>query len=150
MFLYPHTTKLIIFARKIAYIMKSIRKYPVSLFLIAAIWTVCLIPIPETPLNDVPMMDKWTHFVMFGVLSLCIISEYVYRHRKPKGWDVALVGMLLPFAMGGMIELAQAYCTGGNRSGDIMDWLADGIGVLIGAAIGSLLVYYRARARKDI
>ena len=150
MFLYPHTTKLIIFARKIAYIMKSIRKYPVSLFLIAAIWTVCLIPIPETPLNDVPKMDKWTHFVMFGVLSLCIISEYVYRHRKPKGWDVALVGMLLPFAMGGMIELAQAYCTGGNRSGDVMDWLADGIGVLIGAAIGSLLVYYRAGARKDI
>lgn len=150
MFLHPHTTKLIIFARKIAYIMKSIRKYPVSLFLIAAIWTVCLIPIPETPLSDVPMMDKWTHFVMFGVLSLCIISEYVYRHRKPKGWDVALVGMLLPFAMGGMIELAQAYCTGGNRSGDVMDWLADGIGVLIGAAIGSLLVYYRARARKDI
>ena len=150
MFLHPQTTKLIIFARKIAYIMKSIRKYPVSLFLIAAIWTVCLIPIPETPLNDVPMMDKWTHFVMFGVLSLCIISEYVYRHRKPKGWDVALVGMLLPFAMGGMIELAQAYCTGGNRSGDVMDWLADGIGVLIGAAIGSLLVYYRARARKDI
>lgn len=150
MFLHPHTTKLIIFARKIAYIMKSIRKYPVSMFLIAAIWTVCLIPIPETPLNDVPMMDKWTHFVMFGVLSLCIISEYVYRHRKPKGWDVALVGMLLPFAMGGMIELAQAYCTGGNRSGDVMDWLADGIGVLIGAAIGSLLVYYRARARKDI
>ena len=150
MFLYPHTTKLIIFARKIAYIMKSIRKYPVSLFLIAAIWTVCLIPIPETPLNDVPMMDKWTHFVMFGVLSLCIISEYVYRHRKPKGLSVALVGMLLPFAMGGMIELAQAYCTGGNRSGDVMDWLADGIGVLIGAAIGSLLVYYRARARKDI
>ena len=150
MFLHPHTTKLIIFARKIAYIMKSIRKYPVSLFLIAAIWTVCLIPIPETPLNDVPMMDKWTHFVMFGVLSLCIISEYVYRHRKPKGWDVALVGMLLPFALGGLIELAQAYCTGGNRSGDVMDWLADGIGVLIGAAIGSLLVYYRARARKDI
>ena len=150
MFLHPHTTKLIIFARKIAYIMKSIRKYPVSLFLIAAIWTVCLIPIPETPLNDVPMMDKWTHFVMFGVLSLCIISEYVYRHRKPKGWDVALVGILLPFAMGGMIELARAYCTGGNRSGDVMDWLADGIGVLIGAAIGSLLVYYRARARKDI
>ena len=84
MFLHPHTTKLIIFARKIAYIMKSIRKYPVSLFLIAAIWTVCLIPIPETPLDDVPMMDKWTHFVMFGVLSLCIIAEYVYRHKKPK------------------------------------------------------------------
>ena len=130
--------------------MHSIRKYPVSLFLIAAILTVCIIPLPETPMDDVPMMDKWTHFVMFGVLSLCIIAEYVYWHRKPKARDVALGGMLLPFALGGLIELVQAYCTGGNRSGDVMDWLADGIGVLIGAAIGSLLVYYRARARKDI
>ena len=130
--------------------MHIIRKYRVSLFLIAAILTVCIIPLPETPMDDVPMMDKWTHFVMFGVLSLCIIAEYVYWHRKPKARDVALGGMLLPFALGGLIELVQAYCTGGNRSGDIMDWLADGIGVLIGAAIGSLLVYYRARARKDI
>lgn len=130
--------------------MHIIRKYRVSLFLIAAILTVCIIPLPETPMDDVPMMDKWTHFVMFGVLSLCIIAEYVYWHRKPKARDVALGGMLLPFALGGLIELVQAYCTGGNRSGDVMDWLADGIGVLIGAAIGSLLVYYRARARKDI
>ena len=130
--------------------MHIIRKYRVSLFLIAAILTVCIIPLPETPMDDVPMMDKWTHFVMFGVLSLCIIAEYVYWHRKPKARDVVLGGMLLPFALGGLIELVQAYCTGGNRSGDVMDWLADGIGVLIGAAIGSLLVYYRARARKDI
>ena len=130
--------------------MHIIRKYRVSLFLIAAILTVCIIPLPETPVDDVPMMDKWTHFVMFGVLSLCIIAEYVYWHRKPKARDVALGGMLLPFALGGLIELVQAYCTGGNRSGDVMDWLADGIGVLIGAAIGSLLVYYRASARKDI
>ena len=130
--------------------MHIIRKYRVSLFLIAAILTVCIIPLPETPMDDVPMMDKWTHFVMFGVLSLCIIAEYVYWHRKPKAREVALGGMLLPFALGGLIELVQAYCTGGNRSGDVMDWLADGIGVLIGAAIGSLLVYYRARARKDI
>ena len=130
--------------------MHIIRKYRVSLFLIAAILTVCIIPLPETPMDDVPMMDKWTHFVMFGVLSLCIIAEYVYWHRKPKARDVALGGMLLPFALGGPIELVQAYCTGGNRSGDVMDWLADGLGVLIGAAIGSLRVYYRARARKDI
>ena len=130
--------------------MHIIRKYRVSLFLIAAILTVCIIPLPETPMDDVPMMDKWTQFVMFGVLSLCIIAEYVYWHRKPKARDVALGGMLLPFALGGLIELVQAYCTGGNRSGDVMDWLAYGIGVLIGAAIGSLLVYYRARAKKDI
>ena len=52
--------------------------------------------------------------------------------------------------MGGLIELAQAYCTGGNRSGDWMDWIANSIGVMIGTAIGSLVVYLRAKARKDI
>ena len=48
-----------------------IKKYPISLFLVVAIWIICLIPIPETPLDDVPMIDKWTHFVMYG--SLCSV-----------------------------------------------------------------------------
>lgn len=126
------------------------RKYPLSLLLIAAIWTVCIIPVPETPLGDVPMMDKWTHFVMFGALCCVIFYEYVRSHKKADIRKVAVFGVATPFLMGGAIELAQAYLTGGNRSGDVIDWLADGIGVLIGTAIGSLLVYLRSTKNKDI
>lgn len=127
-----------------------IKKYPFSLFLITAIWIICLIPIPETPLDDVPMIDKWTHFVMYGSLCSAIFTEYAYRHIKPNIKRLAIGGVLLPIIMGGLIELAQAYCTGGNRSGDWIDWIADSIGVMIGTAIGSLVVYLRAKARKDI
>lgn len=127
-----------------------IKKYPISLFLITAIWIICLIPIPETPLDDVPMIDKWTHFVMYGSLCSVIFTEYANRHIKPNIKRLAIGGVLLPIIMGGLIELAQAYCTGGNRSGDWMDWIANSIGVMIGTAIGSLVVYLRAKARKDI
>ena len=127
-----------------------IKKYPISLFLITAIWIICLIPIPETPLDDVPMIDKWTHFVMYGSLCSVIFTEYAYRHIKPNIKRLAIGGVLLPIIMGGLIELAQAYCTGGNRSGDWIDWIANSIGVMIGTVIGSLVVYLRAKARKDI
>lgn len=127
-----------------------IKKYPFSLFLVVAIWIICLIPIPETPLDDVPMIDKWTHFVMYGSLCSVIFAEYAYRHIKTNIKRLAIGGVLLPIIMGGLIELAQAYCTDGNRSGDWMDWIANSIGVMIGTAIGSLVVYLRAKARKDI
>lgn len=127
-----------------------IKKYPISLFLVVAIWIICLIPIPETPLDDVPMIDKWTHFVMYGLLCSVIFTEYANSHIKPNIKRLAICGVLLPVIMGGLIELAQAYCTGGNRSGDWIDWIANSIGVMIGTAIGSLVVYLRAKARKDI
>lgn len=127
-----------------------IKKYPFSLFLVVAIWIICLIPIPETPLDDVPMIDKWTHFVMYGSLCSVIFAEYANHHIKPNIKRLAICGVLLPIIMGGLIELAQAYCTGGNRSGDWIDWIANSIGVMIGTAIGSLVVYLRAKARKDI
>lgn len=127
-----------------------IKKYPISLFLVVAIWIICLIPIPETPFDDVPIIDKWTHFVMYGSLCPVIFAEYANSHIKPNIKRLAICGVLLPIIMGGLIELAQAYCTGGNRSGDWIDWIADSIGVMIGTAIGSLVVYLRAKARKDI
>lgn len=127
-----------------------IKKYPISLFLVVAIWIICLIPIPETPLDNVPMIDKWTHFVMYGLLCSVIFAEYANSHIKPNIKRLAICGVLLPVIMGGLIELAQAYCTGGNRSGDWIDWIANSIGVMIGTAIGSLVVYLRTKARKDI
>ena len=51
------------------FIAKKIKNYPLSSLLVVAIWVVCLIPIPETPLSDVNLIDKWTHFVMYGSLT---------------------------------------------------------------------------------
>ena len=59
--------------------MKTIlRQYPLTILLALAIWVVCLIPVPETPLNEISFIDKWTHFVMYAVLTLVLL----YEHRR--------------------------------------------------------------------
>ena len=64
------------------FLVKKIRNYPLSSLLIVAIWVVCLIPVPETPLNDVNLIDKWTHFVMYGSLTSVIWFEYIRRKKR--------------------------------------------------------------------
>ena len=63
------------------FIAKKIKNYPLSSLLVVAIWVVCLIPVPETPLNDVCFIDKWTHFVMYGSLTTVIWFEYLRKKR---------------------------------------------------------------------
>ena len=64
------------------FLAKKIKNYPLSSILVVAIWVVCLIPVPETPLNDVCLIDKWTHFVMYGSLTSVIWFEYIRRHKQ--------------------------------------------------------------------
>ena len=52
--------------------------------------------------------------------------------------------------MGGLIEIVQATCTGGNRRGDILDWVADSIGVILGQIIGIPLAQVLSKNRKDL
>lgn len=39
-------------------IIQFIKHYPVTTLLILGIWIICLIPIPETPLSHVKLIDK--------------------------------------------------------------------------------------------
>ena len=136
------------------------RRYPWSTALIVVIWVLCLIPVfPETPLDDVNLIDKWTHIVMYVGLCVVIWGEYLWKRKNEKpngkgflarhGASLFLFGFVAPALMGGLIELAQAYCTGGRRSGEWLDWVAYVAGVVVGCAIGILLAACRARARKD-
>lgn len=123
--------------------------YPLSCICIIAIWILCLIPIPETPLDNISFIDKWTHFVMYGGLCAVLWMEYGHRHlsidkRKAIVWIV-----IAPIIMGGLIELAQAYCTSGVRNGDWLDWATDAVGVLIGQVIGIPLGLFLSRKNKE-
>ena len=115
-----------------------------SSLLIVAIWTICIIPIPETPLSHVSMADKWTHMVMYFVLTMCVGFEMV-RNKQTSTKQLLLYAWLMPIIMGGLIELVQANCTGGRRSGEWLDFYADAFGSTIAFIIGILLVRYRAK-----
>lgn len=123
-----------------------IARYPLSAALIVAIWVMCLTPwIPETPLNDVSLIDKWTHLVMYGTLTAVIWWEYLRQHPQPESRRLLLLAFLAPVAMGGIVELAQAYCTAGHRSGDWLDFLANSLGVVLGTLIGLILMGIKNR-----
>lgn len=131
------------------YLYHLVTGYPISIVIILSIWIVCLIPIPETPLNNVKLIDKWTHITMYGVLCLAILAEYQHKHHEKKKGKLFIGGILLPLLMGGSIEIVQAYCTNGRRSGDWLDFAADGIGVITGLAIGILLAMILSKLKKD-
>lgn len=148
--------------------MKKIKltRYPLTALAVVVIWTLCLIPIPETPLNQISLIDKWTHLVLFGGLTVIIWAEMLRDDKRrtkeavysdPKALSpsckilsrhYALWGGLAPWLMGGLIEIVQATCIHGVRSGDPIDFMADGVGVLLGMAIGILLARFASTSNK--
>ena len=120
------------------FLIQIVRKYPFSLFCILLIWVLSLAPyFPETPLDDVVFIDKWTHLVMYGGTCTVIWWEYLRHHDilNRSKLLLTLVGMIL---LGGVMELLQAYCTT-TRSGEWLDLWADSIGVLLGYIVGLLM-----------
>lgn len=121
------------------YLIQIVRKYPFSLFCILLIWVLSLTPFfPETPLDDVQFIDKWTHLVMYGGTCSVIWWEYLRTHDRMDWRKVVLLAIVGMILLGGLIELLQAYCTT-TRSGEWLDFWADSIGVLLGAVIGMLM-----------
>lgn len=122
------------------------RRYPISFLLALAIVLLSLLPIPDVRMPvKVPLVDKWTHMVMYGVLTLVIWLEYIRAHRQMRGLRLLLLAFLAPIAMGGALELMQAYLTT-CRSGEWLDFVANSIGAVVGAGCGLLASWLRGRS----
>ncbi len=130
-------------------IIQFIKRYPFTTVLILGIWVVCLIPIPETPLSGVTLIDKWTHVVLYTILGCCIWIETARSRQKLSNKQLFILTFAAPIIMGGLIEIVQATCTGGNRSGEWMDFLADSIGVVLSLLIGILLATCLSKRKRD-
>lgn len=113
-----------------------LKKYPITIVLVIIIWYLSLFTPPETKLDEIKFIDKWTHLLMYGTLTTCFWLE-TFRHYKHLTVSSLVVMFLLPVIMGGLVELVQAYCTV-NRTGDWIDFLANTIGVLLGICIACL------------
>lgn len=129
--------------------MHFIKQYTLSFICMVVIWILCLVPIPETPLSQINMVDKWTHIVMFGGWCTVLWLEYGLHHQVINMKRAIPYAIIFPILMGGLIEIVQQTCTGGNRSGDFIDFIADAIGVAMGAAIGIPLALMISKRNKD-
>ena len=133
-------------------------KYPLSCLTTAVVLYLSFFTPPEIPeLEDIRFIDKWTHLVMYGGLTLVICYEYLRQHGM-KGMKVktikaeslnwrlcSIIAFWYPFLLGGVIEIGQEYCTNHRRSGDYLDWIADGLGSLIVFTMVSLSVRKSSR-----
>lgn len=127
----------------------KIRRYPLTCLCVVVIWVLCFCTMPETPLSNVRFIDKWTHIVMYGGTGLVMWGEYLYRHTQYNWRRLLILTWLAPVLMSGLIELLQAYCTGGRRSGDWVDFAANATGATLAVVIGSLVARHRTTRRKD-
>ena len=75
--------------------------------------------------------------------------EYLRQHKKVNRRRVTLLIWLAPIAMGGLLEILQAYCTGGRRSGEWLDFAANSVGSTLAFIIGILVANYCATNKKD-
>lgn len=102
------------------------RFYPLTLLVVIVVTTLCLMPIDDPPLKDVPFIDKWTHMALFGGVASVIVFELTMNRRLALRWFAPFAAALY----GGAIELMQAYLTT-CRSGEWMDFAADALGAFV-------------------
>lgn len=91
--------------------------------------------IPPSHLIPPTLWDKLNHALAFAVLALLGLGSYRARIAA------VLAGLL---AYGGLIELLQALTP--HRSAEWGDWLADGVGIVLGWQLARALSRMRQPA----
>lgn len=118
------------------------RKFAFSLVALLAVTFASLTPwLPEVKeLQAVPFYDKWTHFIMYCGLSVCLQIDLLWRSRtmQDRGYLRSFVVFFVgPALWGALMEVCQEHFTS-YRSGD---WL-DGVANMVGAALGYLIACF--------
>lgn len=121
-------------------------KYIFAILASLTAFVLSVIPIPEVPeLGDVPLIDKWVHFLMYGGVASAVWLDY-YRCRDSRRVTptVLLWAVVWPILLGGLLELWQRYLTD-CRSGEWLDFVADTIGTLLALPLGLWVICPHAR-----
>ena len=101
----------------------------------AILWTLlifflCFIPAGDVPEVKLPLIDKWVHFILFGVFAfLWLLSTRNFRLIH------LIIVLVCAIALGWLVEVLQGQLTFLGRSRDNMDALADSVGGLLGVII---------------
>ena len=108
---------------------------------LAILWTLlilvaCFTPAKEFPKVDIPLVDKWTHLILFGAFTFLWLCA---RPVRTVSWLVSL--FLISVAFGAAIELLQGLLTFLGRSMEFMDAVADAIGGALGIGLFCLMAY---------
>ncbi|MBQ9642059.1 MAG: VanZ family protein [Bacteroidaceae bacterium] len=106
------------------------RRWPCTTLATAAILILSLAPIPDNPpLDDVPFIDKWVHFIIYGALTCATWLDRHIRHRQTSRLRFAFIALLYAIVIGALTEILQSLTA--YRSGEWLDFLADCFGAFL-------------------
>ena len=107
-----------------------LKKYPVSLLVIAAVVYLSFFRPPSTDLDGIPNIDKVVHVCMYFGMSGMLWLEFLRAHRRDHTplWHAWVI------LFSGVVELLQAYCTT-YRGGDWLDFAANSLGALLASGV---------------
>jgi VanZ family protein len=106
---------------------------------IAILWALlilflCFIPSNEIPKLNVPLADKWVHFILFG--SFCFF--WLLSLKKTNLFHF-FFWIMLTAVFGWLVEELQGLLSFLGRSKENMDIVADAVGGVLGAFLFFLL-----------
>ena len=113
-----------------------LKKYPVSLLVIAAVVYLSFFRPPSTDLDGIPNIDKVVHVCMYFGMSGMLWLEFLRAHRRDHTplWNAWVGALVCPILFSGVVELLQAYCTT-YRGGDWLDFAANSLGALLASGV---------------
>lgn len=106
--------------------MNLFSRYAPALFFatLGCVTILALMPGPTVP-HAIQFWDKAQHALAFSVLAILGCCAFPRRSAH------VAIGLL---AHGALIEILQATLTT-TRTGDVLDWLADSVGISLGLAL---------------
>ncbi len=128
-----------------------LKRYPLSLFIIAIVTYLSFFRAPSTDLDNIPNIDKAVHACMYFGMSVVLWFEFLRGHRNGKRplWHAVIGASFCPLLYGGLVEIFQEHATD-YRSGDWLDFYADAAGVLVATLFALLIIRrYLWRNSKD-
>jgi VanZ family protein len=111
----------------------------------AIIWIVSSFETPTFPTSLFPMRDKGVHVVEYGVLGFLVTHACLRTFARHPRVRVALFAILAGVLWGVLDEIHQAFVPG--RSADLLDIVADSVGVTLGTLLRLLAHHLRTRLR---
>jgi VanZ family protein len=102
------------------------------------VFTIHIVPVDRDDISrfDFPFADKWIHGILFFIMGT--LSMLVVAHKRTLQ-SASLLVLVLCAAYGASLEVAQFLFTD-ERSGDILDWLADVSGTACGLLIARVWI----------
>ncbi len=111
---------------------RILKRYPLSLIILAIIIYLSFFKPPKTSLNEIDNIDKLAHIAMYGGFCCVLWFEYFMSHLKLKVNSIFWGAIVGPILFSGAIEVMQETLTK-HRGGDWLDFIFNTLGVVLAA-----------------